>query len=244
MEERVVDPWSPETQMKNDEGILYDHVVVTGDYDTFGSIQGFLDSPENGIGDRDDLLQYFDIIVITRELMELPGREIPDWNNFTPISHPNGKWDLESWLTRTDYLLIKDFDKMVIDSRGGIRAFEWYADLTYTVPPSELVFDYKYVKSSLDTLSGVFGIREIGGQEMGTDYIEASSYRILYSHEAGISDNYFSAGDTVNFWEEGNSYGSYLPGYKRDVSNGIIYNNYINSETAYHKSFVLEYSTH
>ena len=79
-ESRVYDQWLYENQLKKFEGIYYDEVTITGDWDGvintgsdkgyLGSIKGMLDDPGSGFDTWEDIADYFDVIILNDTFME------------------------------------------------------------------------------------------------------------------------------------------------------------------------------
>jgi hypothetical protein len=130
---REYDQWLFENQIKKMEGIYYDEVWVTGDWDgvveigsnlgAYGSIEGILGDGITGLATWQDIADYFDVIIINDTFIEYGA------------GSPSGCTQWSSWMKGNDYLLIKNFkkrgitynrDTMLIDRRAGLPAFVWF----------------------------------------------------------------------------------------------------------------------
>ncbi|MDC7126962.1 MAG: hypothetical protein PQJ46_15425 [Spirochaetales bacterium] len=210
---RQINNYTPASLFKKDEGVFYDRVIVTGDYDEFGSINGFVKSDENDIGGIDELSKYFDVVIIGDTFQELgTDKELSD----IP-SQPAQDNDIslfKSWLKDEDYNFIKKFDNLLIDQRGGLLSFEWNSDRS------------NYVKNTLPNLKNKFGVSSIAGEP-----VDSSNYVILWPNVQGVSDNHIKIGEAYNHWENNGKYASYVPFGSFDTTDG------------YHKVFSIEKST-
>lgn len=237
-ENRVANQFSIASLLKRDEGYLYDRVVVTGDYSEFGSIDGFLNSNENDIGTYNDLTDYFDLVIITDVLQELPGREFKPTDE-VELHTSNMKYDYESWLTNTDYYFMENYDGMIIDKSGGLRSFLYTGlhirvwnipGMATNAPDSEyLIHHYqRIVGSSLHEFSDKMGITDITGE-----FVESTDYQLLSADILGITDNHFEFGETASKWDNGGSFACYIAyGGLRPSTGG-----------GYHQVFAIERSS-
>lgn len=231
-----------ENSIKKFEGIYYDEVVITGDWDgvietgsvlgAYGSIQGMLNDTNSGFATWQEIADYFDVILINDTFLEYTSGSI------------TGCAQWSSWLKQEDYDLLKGFKKRantaernvtIFDRRSGAPAFVWYGG-TEPVHNSLLNKGTALVGSTIvySDLTDVFGVYTYGGVSLNdlsdasaSIYVETIAESFIKLPSSYVTD--FRIGKIVkeiNHYSFDESEGKYHPPYNV-WENGGDYISYI-----------------
>jgi hypothetical protein len=234
---RVYDQWLFENQIKKNEGILYDAVYVTGDWDgviqagsddgDYGSIRGLINDAGSGFNDVSDIAAYFDVIIINDTFIEYG------------VGSDSGVTQWASWMKLEDYTLIKNYKKwaiqanrnvLLIDRRAGLPAFVWYGGTVLI--QNELINKQTTSPSDLTDVAGTYCYGGISIDDLYADecnlYIKTEGEQYIKYNSKMLCD--FRVGKIIdatqhynfdeskpeehpryNIWENGGNYISYIP---------------------------------